>query len=100
MNWYVYRRSKGALILILLGVVFLLSETFHMHHVFLPLFFIGLGVILLADRFIAPPMPPPPPPGMYPPPGPYGANPYGQPPYPPTYSPPPAAPPPPENPQS
>jgi hypothetical protein len=59
-NWYALRRLRGALILILLGVVFLLNESSWFHFDVWPLFLIGLGVILLAERLI--PLPPPPPP--------------------------------------
>jgi hypothetical protein len=89
-NWYTIRRLRGALILILLGVVFLLNESDWFHFDVWPLFFIGLGIILLAERLI--PMPPPPPPGTVYPPYTGSQYPYGYPPqpqYPYTQTPPP-----------
>jgi hypothetical protein len=97
-NWYSIRRLRGALILILLGVVFLLEESDWFHFSVWPLFFIGLGIILLAERML--PVPPPQPPVQYPtypnPQYPYGYPPGHQQPYPQPYgtqpTPPPAAP--------
>jgi hypothetical protein len=68
MTWYTWRRCRGALILILIGVVFLLQES----HVlpwsgWLALILIGIGIILLAERMW--PQPPVPPPTGYPYPG-------------------------------
>jgi Domain of unknown function (DUF5668) len=76
MTWYTWRRCRGALILILIGVVFLLQES----HVLpwsggWPLILIGIGIILLAERMWPQPPPPPLPPGYQPYPG-----------YPPTYA--------------
>jgi hypothetical protein len=65
-NWYSFRRMRGALILILLGVVFLLQQSDWFHWDVWPLFLIGLGIILLAERLLPMPPPPPPPPGGYP----------------------------------
>ena len=78
-NWYSFRRMRGALILILLGVVFLLQQSDWFHWDVWPLFLIGLGIILLAERLLPMPPPPPPPPGGYAPYPPYpGAYPYQQ----------------------
>jgi hypothetical protein len=63
-NWYQIRRLRGALILILLGVVFLLQESDWFHFDVWPIFFIGLGIILLAERLV--PLPTQPPQGQYP----------------------------------
>jgi hypothetical protein len=76
-NWYQLRRLRGALVLILLGVVFLLDESHWFHHDVWPLFLIGLGVILLAERML--PAPPPPQYPPYPPPYGYQAPPAGSP---------------------
>lgn len=65
-NWYSLRRMRGALILILLGVIFLLQQSDWFHWDVWPLFLIGLGIILLAERLLPLPPPPPPPPGGYP----------------------------------
>jgi hypothetical protein len=68
MNWYYYRRLRGALVLIMLGIVFLIAQSNLIRwSVAWPLFLIGLGVIMLAERLVAPSVPPPPPyPGAWP----------------------------------
>jgi hypothetical protein len=75
-NWYSLRRMRGALILILLGVVFFLQESDWFHWDVWPLFLVGLGIILLAERLLPVPPPPPPMPNPYAPyqqyPGAYG----------------------------
>lgn len=76
-NWYAIRRLRGALILILIGLCFFLREMDWIHFSVVPIFLIGLGVILLAERLMPLPPPPPPPPGPYP--YPYG-YPYAAPP--------------------
>jgi hypothetical protein len=94
MNWYTLRRARGALILIVIGVAFLLEQM----HVLpwdgaWPIILIGIGIVLLAESLLPTPPPPPMPgPPQYP-------NPYGYAPPTPPVPPPPVAPAP-ENPQT
>jgi hypothetical protein len=83
MNRYILiRRLRGPAILLLIGVIALLHQmgiVEHFWHLFWPLLFILIGVILLAERAILTidgGMMPPPYPG-----GPYAGSPYGGAPY-------------------
>jgi Domain of unknown function (DUF5668) len=86
-RYILIRRLRGPAILLLIGVIALLHQmgvVEHFWHLFWPLLFILLGVILLAERAIltidGPVMPPPYPDGPYPG-SPYAGSPYGSAPY-------------------
>ena len=90
--WEFVRAIRGPILLIAFGCLTALNHTNRLDFErSWPVLIIVYGVLKLAERMVARPVPPPPPPGWYPPPPPtpeYPAQPYTPSQYPPVYPPP------------